>query len=163
MTPALSDRIGQVIHEQGRCYIAVPWARADELHARLRRLGYASTLCLDPGPTPTSTARWRHWKSPTPSLLPPRAERGTRPHAGPGRSSGFLAAHLSPRRANRYNQHRLLSLAWKGWQRGCAMLSRPGAAPTGAQAAWAAKACHPLEPASFRLDSVKTRHPETRP
>ena len=48
MTTVLSDRIGQVIHEQGRCYISVPWARADELHARLRRLSFDSTLCLDP-------------------------------------------------------------------------------------------------------------------
>jgi hypothetical protein len=48
MTTVLSDRPAQVIHEQGRCYISVPWARADELHARVRRLGYDSTLCLDP-------------------------------------------------------------------------------------------------------------------
>ena len=48
MTTVSADHIGEVIREQGRCYIPVPWSRADELRSRLRRLGYASTLCLDP-------------------------------------------------------------------------------------------------------------------
>jgi len=38
MTTALSDRVR----------ITVPWNRADSLQARLRRLGFRTTLCLNP-------------------------------------------------------------------------------------------------------------------
>jgi hypothetical protein len=38
----------QPVSDRGRCYLPVPWDRADDLHVRLRRLGHPSTLCLDP-------------------------------------------------------------------------------------------------------------------
>lgn len=48
----------QVISEQGRWYLSVPWLTAEKVHSQLHSSGCPSTLCLDPASREARLELW---------------------------------------------------------------------------------------------------------
>lgn len=63
-TPTPKFVTPQLVSERDRWYVPVPWAMGDHLREALARLGFPSTLCLNPE---TREARLELW----PSVSPP--------------------------------------------------------------------------------------------
>jgi hypothetical protein len=63
-TPTSAPVTPQLVSDRGRWYVPVPWDAGDRLREALARLGFPSTLCLNPE---TREARLELW----PGVSPP--------------------------------------------------------------------------------------------